>query len=225
MAVDNGLTRQRGCPRVGHVGGGGLGEAGIEDMAENLVDRHERGGHARRGLKKRRRDRPCRRASRSPSSLSLASTARCFALCGAGRYSSLDTICVGTGDGNDEISAGSNSLSCSSVRNFMISSLRATASWRRSVTPQQDAQDRDRCRGVDPDRPSENRNFAGQCSDIGLNHRKPVFDMVEPIFYMCKSAFYAAEAIFDVRKPISYAANSSAAAMASGSGTPAALNA
>ena len=75
--------------------------------------------------KKRRRDRPCRRASRSPSSLSRASTSRCFAVCGTGMYSSLDTIWVGTGDGNEEVSAGSNSLSCSSVRNFMCSSLRS----------------------------------------------------------------------------------------------------
>src|SRR6266850_2238553 len=69
--------------------------------------------------KKRRRDKPCRRASRSLRSLSRASTSRCFALCGTGMYSSLDTIWVGTGDGNDAVSAGWSSLSCSSVRNFM----------------------------------------------------------------------------------------------------------
>jgi len=37
-------------------------------------------------------------------------------------YSSLDTIWVGTGDAKDEVSAGSNSASCSWVRNFMLSS-------------------------------------------------------------------------------------------------------
>src|SRR5271166_6586692 len=69
--------------------------------------------------KKRRRDRPCRRASRSLSSLSRASTSRCFSVCGTGMYSSLDTICVGTGAGKEDVSAGCNSRSCSSVRNFM----------------------------------------------------------------------------------------------------------
>src|SRR6516165_9844169 len=72
--------------------------------------------------KKRRRDRPCCRASRSLNSLSRASTSRCLAVCGTGMYSSLDTIWVGTGDGNDEVSAGSNCFSCSSLRNFMLSS-------------------------------------------------------------------------------------------------------
>src|SRR4029077_929366 len=48
-----------------------------------------------------------------------ASTSRCFALCGAGMYSSLETIWVGTGEGNDAVSAGCSSLNCSSVRNFM----------------------------------------------------------------------------------------------------------
>src|SRR6516225_3599416 len=69
-----------------------------------------------------RRDSPCRRASRSLSSLSRASTSRCLALCGTGIYSSLDTIWVGTGDGNDDVSAGCNSRNCSSDRNFMFAS-------------------------------------------------------------------------------------------------------
>src|SRR6266436_2286593 len=81
--------------------------------------------------KKRRRDKPCRRASRSLSSLSRASTSRCLALCGAGMYSSLDTIWVGTGDGNDAVSAGWSSLSCSSVRNFTLTSL----AYPHSATP------------------------------------------------------------------------------------------
>src|SRR5262249_19790959 len=54
-------------------------------------------------------------------SFSRASTSRCFSLCGGGMYSSLDTIWVGTGDGNDAASAGSNWASCSSDRNFILS--------------------------------------------------------------------------------------------------------
>src|SRR6266478_3525633 len=84
--------------------------------------------------KKRRRDRPCRRASGSLSSLSRASTSRCLALCGTGMYSSLETIWVGTGDRNDAVSAGCSSLSCSSVRNFM-GCLPKTRVARCSVTP------------------------------------------------------------------------------------------
>ncbi len=72
--------------------------------------------------KKRRRDNPCRRASRSLMAISRASTSRCRADCGTGRYSSLDTICVGTGEGNDEVSAGNRPLIISSLRNFMVSS-------------------------------------------------------------------------------------------------------
>ena len=69
--------------------------------------------------KKRRRDMPWRAASRSLMSISRASTSRCFAVCGTGRNSSLDTICVGTGEGNDEVSAGSRPLIISSLRNFI----------------------------------------------------------------------------------------------------------
>ena len=72
--------------------------------------------------KKRRRDSPCRLANASPISFSRASTWRCFAVCGTGAYSSLETICVGTGDGNDEVSAGSSARNCRSVRNFMAAS-------------------------------------------------------------------------------------------------------
>src|SRR5215471_5209121 len=69
--------------------------------------------------KNSRRDSPCRRASRSLSSLRRASTSRCLVLCGTGMYSSLETIWVGTGDGNDDVSAGCSSRSCSSLKNFI----------------------------------------------------------------------------------------------------------
>ncbi len=114
--------------------------------------------------KKRRRDRPCRRASRSLSSLSRASTSRCFSVCGVGRYSSLDTIWVGTGDGNDDVSAGSSSRSCSSVRNFMSSSA-VSRQW--PAPPQQDPQDRDRRRRVDADRPGQHR-------EASAGHRREI---------------------------------------------------
>jgi hypothetical protein len=42
-------------------------------------------------LKKARRDMPCLRASSPPNSLMRASNSRCFAVCGAGMNSSLDT--------------------------------------------------------------------------------------------------------------------------------------
>jgi hypothetical protein len=77
--------------------------------------------------KKRRRDTPMRFASRSLRSISRPSTSRCFAVCGTGAYSSLDTICVGTGEGNDDVSAGARPLIISSVRYFMGLSLKGAA--------------------------------------------------------------------------------------------------
>ena len=75
--------------------------------------------------KNRRRDRPWRLARRSLISISRASTSFCCAVCGTGRYSSLDTICVGTGEGKDAVSAGSNPLINPSSRNFI-----APSRWR-----------------------------------------------------------------------------------------------
>ena len=52
VAVDDELARQ-GLGAVGrHVGGCRLGEAGVEDVAEYLVHRYERGRHPRCGLEK-----------------------------------------------------------------------------------------------------------------------------------------------------------------------------
>ena len=126
-------------------------------------------------------------------------------------YSSLDTIWVGTGEANDDVSAGSNSRNCSSDSIFMASSLRSgllpslrgcDARRLRPVPFQQHAKDRDRRRGVDPDGPGEDRNFAGQCGDFGLDQAKPAFDVVKPIFYVDKSGFHAAKPIFDARETV-----------------------
>jgi hypothetical protein len=70
--------------------------------------------------------------------MSRASTSFCCAVCGTGKYSSLDTICVGTGEGNDADSAGSNPLINPSSMNFIAashwgllpSSLRTMAAFR-----------------------------------------------------------------------------------------------
>ena len=72
--------------------------------------------------KKRRRDRPSFFAVAAPISLTRASTSFCRALCGGGKYSSLDTICVGTGAAKVVVSAGRNFASSASLRNFMASS-------------------------------------------------------------------------------------------------------
>ena len=56
--------------------------------------------------KNARRLTPCRPPSSSPRALSRASTSRCAALCGVGKYSSLDTIWVGTGPRKAWVSAG-----------------------------------------------------------------------------------------------------------------------
>src|SRR5579864_7303264 len=67
--------------------------------------------------KKRRRERPCSRAMLSAMSISRASTCFCCGVCGEGRYSSLETTWVGTGDGKAASSAPSNWFSSSSFRN------------------------------------------------------------------------------------------------------------
>ena len=46
-----------------------------------------------------RRLMPCLRASSEPYCFRRASNSRCFSVCGQGMYSSLDTHCVGIGDG------------------------------------------------------------------------------------------------------------------------------
>src|ERR1700722_8809561 len=86
--------------------------------------------------KKRRRASLWRLASRSLISVRRASTSRCCAVCGTGKYSSLDTICVGTGEGNDDVSAGSKPLIISSVRYFMALSPDGAALPGRDLTPQ-----------------------------------------------------------------------------------------
>jgi hypothetical protein len=44
-----------------------------------------------------------------------ASTCLCRAVCGGGVNSSLETNCVGIGDGKDAVSAGSSSMALSSL--------------------------------------------------------------------------------------------------------------
>jgi hypothetical protein len=65
---------------------------------------------------------PCLRASSPPNSLMRASNSRCFTLCGAGIDSSLETDCVGIGDGYAKVSAGRSWLISASLRNPMITS-------------------------------------------------------------------------------------------------------
>src|SRR5690349_20494423 len=110
-------------------------------------------------------------------------------------YSSLDTICVGTGDGNEELSAGNNSFSCSSVRNLMRPPYRILQC---SMSPQQHTQDCYRRRGVDAERPGQDGHVTSQLGDFSLDCSqpafyvlKPNFQVVQPVFYLSKSAFYA----------------------------------
>src|ERR1700684_1328768 len=60
--------------------------------------------------KNRRRLTPCLRASDDPRSNNRASTLRCCSLCGVGKYSSLEMICVGIGVGSAASSATDNSF-------------------------------------------------------------------------------------------------------------------
>src|SRR5690349_9111684 len=69
--------------------------------------------------KKRRRERPCLDAIESAMSIRRASTSFCCAVWCDGRYSSLETTCVGTGDGKAASSAGSSSFISSSFRKCM----------------------------------------------------------------------------------------------------------
>src|SRR6202795_4124764 len=64
-------------------------------------------------LKKARRRMPCWDASAAPYCFTRASNSRCFAVCGAGMNSSLDTDCVGIDDGKAEVSAGNTCLKSS----------------------------------------------------------------------------------------------------------------
>src|ERR1700720_1581101 len=66
--------------------------------------------------KKRRRETPCLEAMESAMSISRASTSFCCGVCGDGRYSSLETTCVGTGEGNAVSSAPCKSFNSSSFR-------------------------------------------------------------------------------------------------------------
>src|SRR5262245_44181554 len=66
-------------------------------------------------LKKARRLMPRWRASSLPYSLIRASNSRCFAVCGAGMNSSLDTDWVGIGAGKADVSAGNNCFSSSEL--------------------------------------------------------------------------------------------------------------
>src|SRR6516162_8054906 len=147
--------------------------------------------------KKRRRDKPCRRASRPLNSLSRASTSRCSAVCGTGMYSSLDTIWVGTGEANDAVSAGCSSRSCSSVKNFTIN---LPYWWLRRVPSQQYTEGRDRRCGIDPNRPGQHRetgihigtklskcdfktaNSRFNCCDPPLHRRQPIVDRCQSVF-------------------------------------------
>src|SRR6185503_4778581 len=77
--------------------------------------------------KNARRDSPRLPPSSSPSAFTRASTRRCSALWGEGKYSSLETIWVGTGPGKAAVSAGSRARSSSSLRSLMGSLLAASA--------------------------------------------------------------------------------------------------
>ena len=91
-------------------------------------------------------------ASRVPSSLMRASTCFCFSVWGGGVNSSLETNCVGMGDGKDDVSAGSRSSSCLGSSNDMaLSSLSATVPRMRGP--------RQRRRGP---RSSQRRHFIGE---------------------------------------------------------------
>src|SRR5690242_6671088 len=57
----------------------------------------------------------------------LASSSRCLGVCGAGKYSSLATVCVGIGVKCGRSSAGVNLARSSSLKNFMASTL--TVTW------------------------------------------------------------------------------------------------
>ena len=60
-----------------------------------------------------RREMPCCFDNSLPSSFTRASNSRCLSLCGAGMNSSLETACVGIGERNVAVSAGT-SLAISS---------------------------------------------------------------------------------------------------------------
>src|SRR5437879_9495960 len=70
--------------------------------------------------KKRRRDRPFLRPNSSPSAFMGASTCFWRSVCAIGRYSSLETSCVGTGVGLLACQAGTRSASSLSLNMPMI---------------------------------------------------------------------------------------------------------
>src|SRR5205807_8791327 len=70
--------------------------------------------------KKRRRDRPFLRPYSSPSAFMCASTFFCRSVCAIGRYSSLETSCVGTGVEPLACQAGTRSASSLSLNMPMI---------------------------------------------------------------------------------------------------------
>src|SRR5215472_9455333 len=59
----------------------------------------------------------------SARSIRRASTSRCSAVCGGGRYSSLDTTWVGTGEGKEASSAGNRFRLSSSLRKCIETSV------------------------------------------------------------------------------------------------------
>src|ERR1700674_4702497 len=89
--------------------------------------------------KKRRRLMPRRFAIRAPISLTRASNSRCFAVCGPGMNSSLETDCTGIGEGNSD-SAGESRASSSGesmlmgVLLFVTNCLSCPPSRRSNVT-------------------------------------------------------------------------------------------
>src|SRR6201747_409067 len=70
--------------------------------------------------KNRRRLTPWRLARRSPISASRSSTCFCWRVWRSGKYSSLETICVGMGNWCGKSSAGSSCARSSSLRNPMV---------------------------------------------------------------------------------------------------------
>src|ERR1700680_869282 len=66
--------------------------------------------------KNSRRETPCLLAIASAMPISRASTSFCCGVCGEGRYSSLETTWVGTGEGKAASSAPVNWLNSSSFR-------------------------------------------------------------------------------------------------------------
>src|SRR6187401_735279 len=85
--------------------------------------------------KKRRRDRPLRRAYSSPNAFMRASTCFCRSVCGIGRNSSLETTRVGTGVGLSAARAGASAAVSLSLNRPMIDP-RCSAEARHHLGPE-----------------------------------------------------------------------------------------